>query len=704
MFHKEASASLVIGTKKKKTAAMDVPLKKSVRKQLYQRAMSYFGVNEEQKGSSLERLLHNVFLQGNLSSRIIPLERKQWNMVLYIKPPTNEQNDSSTGNDCVWPYRKSLQFAWMSMEEKNRVVDESPTVAFWAVLANYIPIKDMIDQHVVQVPSPVSKYVCRGADLMRAGMRSMPSLKNKSTVAIMVQGNPQPFAVGKIVKPQEEIGINTKGVGVEVWNSYGDDLWKQTFPKSNNNMASNELIMNQIGGGVPFENGDYGNTRFYQGKFVYPLNGNQDQEDLSECSDGEESSPGVTKVVGDNGQNEGSQVVDQLDVPALENETSPIVTNNTIPCAEEEEEASHDKLLHDAVCQALVNLSNKDFPMLLSTFYAQHVLSSTDSNIDMKQTTYKKFGKYVKIQVDRELLLVGRDSKNKKNTDPMAMLIGYRKQHDDLASFSKSTASTVSQSVTSTKLVLVSLYKIPLHWVQLLRLDSDDVKAVNASSEERKGTGMLTSAEVKQILEAYLARESLVNPARKDQILLDGPLTHALFAPKKNQAAFSPPDILSRKDLVKQFTAKLQPAYALVEMPGSKITILRAGSPPKVEIEVSMRQSKKFVTRVRGLEEYGIDGPTFSKDVSKRLAMSATVDYEANAGRPALKKGCVELVFQGNIVDELEALLTGDESLSNHGGVKNSNYSIPLKVLNIVLRKGVPARKNHNRRGGKKNK
>ena len=52
---------------------------------------------------------------------------------------------------------------------------------------------------------------------------------------------------------------------------------------------------------------------------------------------------------------------------------------------EEEEEASHDKRLHDAVCQALVNMSNKDFPILLSTFYAQHVLSSTDSNIDMKR-------------------------------------------------------------------------------------------------------------------------------------------------------------------------------------------------------------------------------------------------------------------------------------------------------------------------------
>ncbi|KAL3927074.1 MAG: hypothetical protein SGBAC_013228, partial [Bacillariaceae sp.] len=161
------------------------------------------------------------------------------------------------------------------------------------------------------------------------------------------------------------------------------------------------------------------------------------------------------------------------------------------------------------------------------------------------------------------------------------------------------------------------------------------------------------------------------------------------------------PTALKRKDVYQQFMARLQPAYALVAMPGSKITILKRGSPPKVEIEVSMRQSRKFVTRIRGMEEYGIDGQVLSKDVSKRLACSSTVDTEASNGRAALMKGRVEVEFQGNICDELEALLTGDESLSTHGGVKNSDYAIPLKVLEVILRKGVPARK---RKGGGKKK
>jgi translation initiation factor 2D len=116
-------------------------------------------------------------------------------------------------------------------------------------------------------------------------------------------------------------------------------------------------------------------------------------------------------------------------------------------------------------------------------------------------------------------------------------------------------------------------------------------------------------------------------------------------------------------------------------MPGSKITKLARGLPPKVQFEVSRRQSNKFVTRAWGLEEFGIDPQYFCKDVQQRLAISASIDADpASSGHAALpKKGHVELVFGANIVSELEALLSGNESISNHGGVKNSEYSVPSK-------------------------
>eukprot|EP01083_Nonionella_stella_P047051 125944_1 len=118
-------------------------------------------------------------------------------------------------------------------------------------------------------------------------------------------------------------------------------------------------------------------------------------------------------------------------------------------------------------------------------------------------------------------------------------------------------------------------------------------------------------------------------------------------------------------------------AYAIVSMPGSVILSMKRGSPPKVSFSVEARQSKrKFVTRVRGLEEYGINPERFANDVSKRFACSSSIEKEA-AGRETLKKGHVECVFQGNLVDEWSALLMGNAKLSTHGGAKNSEYSLP---------------------------
>jgi translation initiation factor 2D len=716
MFHKEAS---IQGRKK----AVDVPLRKSDRRHLRQRVGTFF---EPEDGDTmkLKELLDETFLQGNLSARTLPMPSKAWNMILYLKPPSSKNSNNNNNKDSqqnhLWPYQTSSQFVWMALEEKNKVVHETPTVALWAVLIQHIAD---LSPYAVLVPSAVSKFVCRGADVMRAGMRTLPSPSRKM-VAIVAGGNPQPFAVG-LVNPKnhpdngaQEFGVNTKGIGVEIWNAYGDDLWR--FSNTQEQTMGKDS-KNELGGGAPFDNGHYGNVGFMDGKYKYvlPLQGQEesDEEDDSDeeyeivehedTSDSdpktawgepgnntasEENTTEVNQNDDDDDVQEATEGVDNLKVS--ETDAAPASPDEPLP-EEEEEEAveplTPDDILHQAVCQALVGLSNKDLPVLIATFYSKHVLPNRlpGSTIDLKATTYKKFGAYIKAQVNQGLLQVGPDRNNPKNTDPMALLTGYYKKHEDLQGISKSNSATISSSLdpsTKSKLLLVNLYLIPAHWPKLLRLDDDDVKAANATSEDRKGTGMLTIPEVRKILEGYMAREQLIPPSRPDQVQLDGPLTDALY----KKEATSPQYVL-RKDLAKLFTKKLNPAYALVQMPGSKITKLAKGSPPKVELQVSMRASRKFVTRVRGLEDYGIDPHYFSKDVAKRLACASTIETDP-VGRAALRKHHVEVTFQGNIVDELEALLV-DESMSAHGGVKGADYSVPQQAVAITLRKGVLRKK-----------
>jgi translation initiation factor 2D len=91
--------------------------------------------------------------------------------------------------------------------------------------------------------------------------------------------------------------------------------------------------------------------------------------------------------------------------------------------------------------------------------------------------------------------------------------------------------------------------------------------------------------------------------------------------------------------------------------------------------------------------QYGVDSTTFANEVSKRFACAHSKESNPE-GRPALPKGCSECVFQGNLSQELQAFLTGDESLSNHGGSKGADHLIPKSVIEVKLRKGVSSKKN----------
>ena len=784
------------------TKAVDVPLRKSDRRKLRQRAAAYFFGNAssaveetaENDGDSneikhpIESLLDEIFLKGGtISSRILPRYKgNHESMVLYVKSPSSSESDNDTSS---WPYQKKAQFVWIALEDKKSgsILHETPSVALLAVVSHHSVFpdpencpatitsfwEDFGKNRIVTVHSPVSRYLCRGADLMRAGIISAPEQKietstqlggnqknknqkkkgksasftdgAKDMVVICARGNPQPFAVGRSIlwssntnsnstEESKAYGYGTKGIGVEIWNCLGDDLWRTTTPAGAGATTKD--------GEVNIENRSYGNPGFCTiektGELcVLPLvgygdesddedEGDQDEDkqvenlDNSESNKDNEAPTDVDSNV-ENEKGESATSGDEAKVPLTSNGTDPVNMEDSNAMTQEEEAEietesppSPDEILHAAVCQALVNLKKNDLPILVGTFYTKHVLSNLPNGIEsgdlLKQTSYRKFGNYLKEwQIinndDSGLVKTGPDPSNRMNKDPNACLILFNRRHEDLYGMKKTKPSGGSSDVAdgNSKIALVKLHVVPNHWTSLLRLDPEDVSATNATSEARRGSGMLTLPEVRKILEKYLERDSSLMIS-KSVVALDGPLTDALFGKKSKEEL---PEKLSRKELSKRFVEKMSPAFCLVRMPGSHVLKLGRGLPPKVQIEVVKRQSKKFVTRLRGLEEYlgfanTLDPSEFCKVVSKRLAISGSVDSDpAASGRAAFpKKGCVEYVFGANVVDELEALLTGDESLSDHGGTKGSwaYPRIPTSVIEVTLRKGVPARKK--RRGG----
>ena len=671
MFHKPNSSILSNARKDASKKAKDVPLRKSDRKALRLVASSLLNCEDA------ETILDLLFLEGSLFSRHIQLTDAK--ATLYFRSPASPEETTD------WPYHFHPQCIWIALDSTTLVPGNSskpeilhvPTVALLSIL----PPGALA---LVRIHPEASKFVCRGADLMRPGIRGwQPSTKQQQAqamlaVSVAVHGNPQAIAVGLLAPDLlNDFMANVKltGVGVTIVTAYGDDLWKNQLPPSQVDSTSLSL----------FDLGHYGNAGFLEGKFVVPTL-DDENDDESQASQTDE------QHINDND----SQVKETDTCDAPKSDEIRETDNDGHGDTTQEDQVSPDDILHTAVCKALSMLQpekKKLLPMRMATFYAQHVLPNRPegTSIELKRTKYKKFTVYVAEQVEKGLLSVGVSQEGSRK-DPMGMLVDFDARHAAIREFAelrKASGDSGAADAKDKRLVLTDLYCIPHHFQNLLQLDSDTMKATNATSNERRGTGMLTLKEMREILDDYIERENLVDPSNRNMIVIDGPLKDALYKQKKqSETAASVPTHIPKKDIITAWTAKMESAFALVEVPGSKVLRIGRGQTPCVTIEVSRRQSNKFVTQVRGFEDLGIDAETLRHEISQRFACASTVVTTQNSS----KRTSTELLIQGNLAQELEALLTGDASKTKHGGAKDSPYCLPKNSIQKVLRKGVPAK------------
>lgn len=619
---------------------------------------------------------------------------------------------------------------------------------------NWIPFASVL-VHVA-----VSKFLCRGANLMRSGVQSIlqpaaslgenfieaetplslrqfPTLKRGSIVAIYTTRNnvSPPFALGILVADyptQMRVGPGAKGICCEVITCYGDDLWRISRDEAQRLLHANHRgkVLDPLT--VQWEiNANFGNPDLHEGRIVTKVGDETGYED-EHNEEGDNNYEMETENETFHKDSSMKEKEHQKSVQSLDDvhdSTKEMTilgqTNDTNICPENNafvvpDDSDQDNLLLYSFHRALVTtVTDKILPIRVSSLYASHILPARPkgTTLDLKQTKFKKIGLFLyEQQQDREgepgisqptietkpspdgLELVAFLSKiNRSHPALRRMKQHVKKEHE--------STSTPDDKYTPTcrKLAIVNLYQIPKTIVAALDLDPNDVAASNAASEARRGTGFLTLKEAREVLNNYIKKAGLEE--NSGQVMLNPSLYEALYKLSKlesrqaqrnnvTEASQSSTNV-SRKDLYEGWLKKLQPAHALVAMPGSEVLALKKGSPNSIQIEIEKRQgNKKFTTYIRGLEEYGIDGTSFANDVAKRFACSASVEAFPN-GRAALPKGCVECAFQGHLLEELKALLTGDENICAHGGCKNGNYFVPKVVISETLRKGVPAKKRH---------
>jgi translation initiation factor 2D len=729
MFQKDKSSLYSHGKR-----AKDVPVRKSERKKLLQIALDVLlpratatttttepGDNDDRTNS----ILHDCFLNGDLYKRTVKVLSVEKTIDLYYRSPTNNNDPVPPQlgtTTTTWPYKQSVQCVWLQMEHDDenstsRQVLQIPSLALLAVLLQRSSSATVI-MSTVYVPSPVSKFLCRGANLMRAGMRQVelvvsvgnddsttttsitkPLLlrpqqqqQQQRVVAICVMGNPQPFAVGILQTDilhnhamSGRFGPGQQGLGVTVVHCYGDDIWQTQLPKI--------ITTAGVASFLDFDAGHYGNAGFLNGQLVVPTTTEEGGAD----DDDKEEEAGEMDEIQDESDRGGTETTDENNNESMEFSAM-----------------APEEVLHLATCKALAGLSVKtDLPMKMSIFYAQHVLPHrpAGTTIELKKTKYKKYSIYVQEQVKNGIMTVGPDEQK----DPAGVLTSYDRRHPDVKAFVATVAAEKEAEASHNnendkdRLLIVDLYRVPHHFVNKLQLDPAVVKGSHATSDVRKNSSLLTLKEVRAIVENYVARESLVAPDDAMMIQLNGPLTDVLFKKTKQQQSnendetttTSPPPLrITRKDLMSKWQAKMEIGFALVQhgtTGNDQIIRLGIGKHPVITIEVTRRQSNKYVTKVTGLEAFGIDPDAFAKDASHRFACSSSVTTP-NGGNNS-STSTAEVLFQGNLVNELEALLRSDPTLSAHGGVRGGAsrlYHLPKNAIAVVLRKGVPARKNNN--------
>jgi translation initiation factor 1 (eIF-1/SUI1) len=102
-------------------------------------------------------------------------------------------------------------------------------------------------------------------------------------------------------------------------------------------------------------------------------------------------------------------------------------------------------------------------------------------------------------------------------------------------------------------------------------------------------------------------------------VRLDAILCDALLS----KAEYRTIDELPRDQLLTRLCSKMQPFHT-IQLPEQKEPILRKGHPKPVEIVQEIRQGRKTVTKVTGVEAFGLDVDELVKEFTKLCASSVT--------------------------------------------------------------------------------
>ncbi|KAJ1772909.1 (ABC) transporter [Coemansia sp. RSA 1843] len=472
---------------------------------------------------------------------------------------------------------------------------------------------------VLYTISSVVEKLLGGADLMVPGLLvpedGLPDLSKGTLVAICCPGNLAAQAIGVLTFDTKTVKsvAGAKGKAVLVTHTYKDYLWGSGSKKELPAITPDDIGCDQTANDVqtnPDENGT--------------------SNDISNNAD-------ISK--------------DVQEAPAETTDDSAFISPTEM-----------DELLFMTLKQVIATVLDQDSALLLlpiptSTLYSTYMVPNAPigKDVDIKKSSYKKLTKFLKaadkcgliklkdIRGESYVKSLGWDHKEIVQYTPYSVPLARSstkgnagQTKDNIASTKKehSEASQGNKDKTNDVISIVELLKPSRALVPLF----DDM---NAQTE----TGFFTRKQARSVLEDYIKDRGLVDAKNSQFVKLDHRLCDGLLTKEEYSTV-----TIIRRDKLHTRLQETMTLYTQVTVPG-KEAMLKIGNPPTVDIVCEKKMGNKVVTRVIGLEAYGVDPADIAKELKTICASSTTVDPVPG------KKNAHSVLVQGHQVVAITKLL-----------------------------------------------
>ncbi|XP_053670493.1 eukaryotic translation initiation factor 2D [Anopheles nili] len=299
----------------------------------------------------------------------------------------------------------------------------------------------------------------------------------------------------------------------------------------------------------------------------------------------------------------------------------------------EEKPPNPDDLIKGAFLNALKLHGKKvALPMLTSTFYPQYVQPEIPEGIEMKKTSFKKVGTFLKQMADEGLIEIKEEKKGIEKVTSLNL------EHPDVLSFYpyKTTKPSVDQE--SGGAVSAESSSNPLLLTQMTTM-----YAVNERTGKLFGCfnvaigKALDQTQVRNYMRDYVRRNKLINASTK-LVTLDETLMEICGGD----------DLVALPDLTETVLNSMTCTF---EMRSQKGPVMKGGKRAIIHLTTATRSGNKKITLISNLEDYGINVNDFAKAVKHGAAASTTMtEVPGSKGE--------QLMVQGNHIKFVFELLT----------------------------------------------